>query len=134
MSSSSSNVERTSGEFSRFACTTVPMRGCVHVVPKGELDIATIAQLDHSLRVAGESDNDVVLDLRELEFIDSSGAHLLIASDRRIRRSGGRLRIINGSGEVAWFLQLVGVDRELDVIEPAQSEDSAWTLRGLCLV
>ena len=73
--------------------------------------------LDHSLRVAGESGKDVVLDLRELDFIDSSGAHLLINADRRVRRSGGRLRIITGSGEVAWLLQLVGVDRELDLIE-----------------
>jgi anti-sigma B factor antagonist len=87
--------------------------------------------LDHSLRVAGESGKDVVLDLRELDFIDSSGAHLLINADRRVRRSGGRLRIITGSGEVAWLLQLVGVDRERDLIEPPHPEGSEWTLRGL---
>jgi anti-sigma B factor antagonist len=126
-----SDAERTGGELSRFSCRSVPMPGCIHVVPQGELDIAAIPLLDHSLRVAGESSNDVVLDLRELDFIDSSGAHLLISADRRFRRSGGRLRVISGSGEVAWLLQLVGVDRELEVIEPPRPEDSAWTLRGL---
>jgi anti-anti-sigma factor len=110
------------------------MRGCVHVVLEGELDIATILQHDRSLRVAGESDNDVVLDLRGVDFIDFSGAHSLIAADRRIRRSGGRPRIITGSGEVVWLLQLVGVDRWLDVIEPPRSEGSACAGRRASLV
>jgi anti-sigma B factor antagonist len=110
------------------------MPGCVHVVPQGELDVGSIPLLDRSLRLAGESDNDVVLDLRELDFIDSSGAHLLIAADRRIHRSGGRLRVISGSGEVAWLLALVGVDRELEVIEPPQPDGAAWAGRRVSLV
>ena len=122
----------TGGEV--FSCRSVPMPGCVHVVPQGELDVATIPQLDHSLRIACDSGNDVVLDLRELDFIDSSGAHLLIAADRRFRRSGGRLRVINGSGEVAWLLQLVGVDRELDVIEPPQPDGSLGAAHRVSLV
>ena len=126
-----SDAERTGGELARFSCRSVPMPGCVHVVPQGELDIAAIPLLDHSLRVAGESGNDVVLDLRDLDFIDTSGAHWLFNSERLFRRSGGRLRIISGSGEVAWLLQRVGVDRELDVIEPPQPDGSVWTLRGL---
>jgi anti-sigma B factor antagonist len=119
-----SDAERRGGELPRFSCRSVTLPGCVHVVPQGELDIAAIPLLDHALRAAGETVDDVVLDLRELDFIDSSGAHLLIAADRRFRRSGGRLRVISGSGEVAWLLQLVGVDRELEVIEPPQPEGS----------
>ena len=55
----------------------------------GELDIDAVPELDRALRHADAP--LVVLDLRELEFIDSSGAHLLLAADRRIRRAGRRL-------------------------------------------
>lgn len=134
MSPNKTDAKRAGSELSRFSCRSVPMPGCVHVVLRGELDIATIAQLDHSLRVAGDYHNDVVLDLRALEFIDSSGAHLLIAADRRIRRTGGRLRVITGSGEVAWLLQLTGVDRELAVIESPQPEGSPWAHRRVSSV
>ena len=46
-------AERTRGELSRFSCRSVPMPGCVHVVPQGELDVGSIPLLDRSLRLAG---------------------------------------------------------------------------------
>lgn len=117
MSTLIDGAERAVGTTSRFSCRSVPMRDCVHVVPTGELDIATVPHLDRSLRVAADTQDDVVLDLRELDFIDSSGGHLLIAADRRIRRSGGRLLVVHPSGEVAWLMRLMGIDRELELIE-----------------
>jgi anti-sigma B factor antagonist len=66
------------------------------VAVTGELDIATVPRLDRALRRAEVDAALVVLDLRELEFPDSSGAHLLLAADRRIRRAGGRLVVVRG--------------------------------------
>ena len=111
-------AERASGTTPRFSCRSVPKRGYIHVVTSGELDIATVPHLDRSLRDAADTQDDVVLDLRELDFIDSSGGHLLIAADRRIRRSGGRLLVVRPSGEVAWLMRLMGIDHELELIEP----------------
>jgi anti-anti-sigma factor len=101
-----------------FSCMSVPRPGCVHVVPRGELDIGTVPHLDRSLRIASDAEDEVVLDLRDLDFIDIGGGHYLIAADRRIRRAGGRLLVIGGTGEVAWLMELVGIDRELELIEP----------------
>ena len=113
-----SGAEHANGATSRFSCRSVPMRDCVLVVPTGELDIASVPHLDRSLRLAADAHHDVVLDLRELDFIDSSGGHLLIAAHRRIGRSGGRLLVVRASGEVAWLMRLLGIDRELELIEP----------------
>jgi anti-anti-sigma factor len=76
-----------------------------------------VPRLDRALRRAESDAESIVLDLRELEFVDSSGAHLLLASDRRIREAGGRLVVVRGSDEVEWFFRLVGLDRELEVVD-----------------
>jgi anti-sigma B factor antagonist len=88
-----------------------------HVAVTGELDIAAVPQLDRALRRAAADCALVVLDLRELEFIDSSGAHLLLAADRRIRRAGGRLVVVRGGADVEWFFALIGLDRELELVD-----------------
>ena len=70
----------------------------------GELDIATVPRLDRQLRAAEHTAPVVVLDLRSLELFDSSGAALILSTDRRMRRAGGRLLVMRGSVEVQWLL------------------------------
>ena len=86
------------------------------VAASGELDIATVPSLDGDLRRAEARADRVVLDLREVEFVDSSAAHLILAADRRIRRAGGELVVLLGSPEVQWFFALIGLDRELQLV------------------
>ena len=101
----------------------------VNISVGGELDIATVAPLDHALRRAWASSDVIVLDLRELEFIDSSGAHLLVDADRRIRRAGGRLIVVRGIAEVNWLLALLGLDLLLELVDrpPAAADASPVT-------
>ena len=81
-----------------FRCLRTNGGGTVSVTVAGELDVATAPLLDRALRSAWASTSaDVVrLDLRRLEFIDSTGAQLLLDADRRIRNAGGRLIIVRG--------------------------------------
>lgn len=51
----------------------------------------------------------VVLDLEELEFIDSMGEQCLLSAFRWSRRSGGDLRIVRATGQVEQVLTLTGV-------------------------
>jgi anti-anti-sigma factor len=85
------------------------------VVATGELDIEAVPELDRALRHADTP--LVVLDLRDLEFIDSSGADFLLAADRRIRRAGRRFVVVRGGVEVDWFFALIGLDRELELVD-----------------
>jgi anti-sigma B factor antagonist len=102
---------------SPFSCRRFADGTAVRVAVTGELDIATVPRLDRALRRAQAAADSIVLDLRGLDFVDSSGAHLLLAADRRIRQAGGRLIIVRGSEEVEWFFALIGVDRELDLVD-----------------
>jgi anti-anti-sigma factor len=83
----------------------------------GESDLARVPELDHELRRAEARTSLVVVDLRELEFIDASGACLLLEGHRRVRSAGGRMLVVRGPAEVEWFLALIGIDRELELVD-----------------
>jgi len=106
---------------SRFSCRRSTIDGVAHVVLGGELDIANCTHLDAALRLAWASSDVVVVDLRELEFIDSSGTRLLVDADRRIRRAGGRLIVVRGPWEVDWLFVLLGIDRMLELVDSPPS-------------
>ncbi len=103
---------------SSFACSVSVSERVARVTVAGELDIATVPQLDAALRRAAVDCASVVLDLRGLEFLDSSAAHLLLAANRRQRRAGGRLVVVRGTAEIGSYLALVGLDRQLGLVDP----------------
>jgi len=108
---------------SRFDCARSDAGSAVRVTVAGELDIATLPELDRQLHVAQAEAGLVVLDLRRLEFIDLCAARQLLFVDRRIRYEGGRLVVVRGSAEVHWVFALIGLDRQLEFIDqpPADS-------------
>jgi anti-sigma B factor antagonist len=91
----------------------------VRVTPNGELDLANAgalqAQLDE-LRTAGFA--HVVLDLRELTFMDSSGVRLIFREDRRARSAGHRFSLIAGNATVQRVLSVCGLADRLDFGAP----------------
>ncbi|WP_406252561.1 STAS domain-containing protein [Streptomyces atratus] len=62
---------------------------------RGELDLVTSPAVRQSVHDAvADGRHDVVLDLSEVLFCDSSGVGVLIAARRLMRSCGGRLRLI----------------------------------------
>jgi anti-anti-sigma factor len=86
---------------------------------KGELDVSSSAALEDELqRVNGAS--VVVLDLTELEFIDSTGLGVLVKTHQRMRDEGDQLAIVEGAGQVKRLLELTGLDQQLRLISSAE--------------
>jgi anti-sigma B factor antagonist len=85
----------------------------------GELDLANAATAEAELTNAlDKADKQVVVDLRELEFIDSTGIALLVAALRR-NGEGSRLRFLpEKSPAVTRVLQLTGIEEKLPLAEP----------------
>jgi anti-sigma B factor antagonist len=102
---------------SRAVDTAADAASAVMVTVAGELDVARVAHLDCELRRAEAHAELVLVDLRALQFIDSSGARLLVAAHRRIRGAGGRMLVVRGPAEIDWFFALIGVDRELELVD-----------------
>jgi anti-sigma B factor antagonist len=71
----------------RLEVRTKPDRDRVIVGVSGELDIASVGALQTALEeLRGTGWSSIVIDLRELTFIDSSGLALLLHEDRVARR------------------------------------------------
>ena len=59
----------------------------------------------------------IVLDLRDLTFMDSTGLHVVIDSYNRARQRGSRLVMIRGSAQVDRLFELVGVSDRFEIVD-----------------
>jgi len=85
----------------------------------GELDMANAATLEAELdRAAGGGASPITVDMRELEFIDSTGIATLVAAHRRLNERGGeRVRLVRSrSNAVRRVMDLTGLDAELPFV------------------
>lgn len=84
----------------------------------GELDLASSPALEEELeRVAQSGAQLVVVDLRNLEFMDSTGLSVLVRAHQRAEENGRRLGLINGSQQVQRLLTLTGVADRLTLTD-----------------
>lgn len=105
----------TSGfESERFRCDVEPDRESVRVVPFGALDLDTVRDIEERLLELQQNGfREVVLDLRNLTFIDSSGVHVIVAADRLARRDGTRFVLIAGPSAVQRVFEIAGIEELL---------------------
>ncbi len=89
---------------------------------KGELDISGIARVEEELRQVEETaPAAVVLDLRGLTFMDSSGLRLVLEADMRARREARRFAIVPGPDSVHRVFLIALLDKRLEFVDdPSQ--------------
>jgi anti-sigma B factor antagonist len=81
---------------------------------KGELDMATAPHLEREIASAARGGpRAIVLDLRDLDFIDSTGLRALIAEHERSRECGRTFALIRGSKQVDRLLSITRVSEHL---------------------
>jgi anti-sigma B factor antagonist len=102
-----------------FAVATEDLGGRLHLVPRGELDLATAPELERVLtdRLSGET--PVVLDLRELAFMDSTGVRSLVTARRLSADGGTELTIVrpDPSSPVSRVLDIAGIAEQLGMVD-----------------
>ena len=87
------------------------------MIPVGELDLATVGQLEQELRRLYESGvRNLLLDLSELTFMDSSGVHLVISWDDRARSNGINFGIIQGGPSIGRTFEILGLQGHLPFV------------------
>jgi anti-sigma B factor antagonist len=86
----------------------------------GELDVsAADGLLDRLYSELARGAAEVVMDLKALSFIDSTGLRTLLQARDLCERHGARLSIVEGRGHVARVFELTGLDSVLPVVPPA---------------
>ena len=84
----------------------------------GEVDIATVGEVQHALDKALRSPTErIVVDLSGVAFMDASGAALLLRYDALARAFGHSLVVVRGTPCVQRLLELTGVAYRLEIID-----------------
>jgi anti-anti-sigma factor len=93
--------------------------GHVVVTARGELDLATASELEGALAPVVSGGGHAVLDLRELEFMDSSGVRVIVGAHLSAKEHGGRLSLVRlqSGSPVHRVLEISGLDGVLDVVD-----------------
>jgi anti-sigma B factor antagonist len=91
----------------------------VRIAPVGELDMAATPQLKQAIRAlldAGAA--HLIIDLRRVTFIDSTGLRLALDLDAAARDDGLRLELLPGPPQVQRIFELTGTLGQLPFITP----------------
>jgi anti-anti-sigma factor len=83
----------------------------------GDLDIASVREVAAELSDAvGDTSRDLVVDLRHVTFIDSTGLGALVQAQQRMRRQGRGLTLrVLPDGPVASMLEVAGMDQAFTI-------------------
>ncbi|TVP66527.1 MAG: anti-sigma factor antagonist [Nitriliruptor sp.] len=88
------------------------------VTLSGQLDVATAPDLRQALQEAQYAGaHRVVVDLADLQFLDSFGLGVLVGALRRARLHGGRLVLAGANGRIREILEVTGLDRTFQLTD-----------------
>jgi anti-sigma B factor antagonist len=98
------------------------------VQPTGELDLLTSPMLKRHLEEVLAHAWLVVLDLRQLSFIDASGLHVICDASESADAENRRLMVIRGTDWVHRVFTLTGVSETLAIFDVARREGNLTPL------
>jgi anti-sigma B factor antagonist len=89
---------------------------------RGDIDLATSTGLqDNLLVLVNATNDDIVIDCDELEFIDSSGIAVFVHTQRLLEIGGRALRLEHVNGMARRAIELLGLS---EVLGLSQSENA----------
>ena len=89
---------------------------------RGRIDAVTAPQLKSKLKdLVAEGQNQLVVDLTEVSFIDSSGLSTLVSGLRASRESGGTLKLVGLNEQTRTAFRLTQLDRVFEILPDGDS-------------
>jgi anti-sigma B factor antagonist len=107
-----------------FSISSHPEGQATVVAPVGEVDLVTVDEVRRHVREAAGESRRVVLDLRQVTFMDSSGLRLLVEAQQLAEQDGFAFAVVRGPASLERLFQVTGLDGRLDLHDdPAQAAD-----------
>ena len=103
--------------------TTLSSAGDAVIALSGELDLSGAPALDEEVGrlTADERVQRVVLDLRGLAFLDSSGLRSVALADRRLAAAGRELVLVRGPDTVQRVFEITRMEERLRFVAAPES-------------
>lgn len=109
-----------------FGVETGELGDAAHVMLNGDLDLSTAKRAEQAIEAAERAGwPTVVIDLRGLSFMDSTGLRVIVSADKRAKRSGKRAVIIQGPAAVRRVFEITRLDERLDIVDSPEQIGSA---------
>lgn len=94
------------------------------VSPRGEIDLATVALVREAVEREHKSRERLVVDLRRVAFMDTSGLRYVLELSERSAQDGFELRIVRGGRAVQRVFEVSGLEGRLPFVDdPGQDLD-----------
>ena len=88
----------------------------VIITLKGRLDTMRAPQLDDEAKsIDFDEVETVTLNLKDLEYISSSGLRVILALYKNLKSKGGNLKIVNVSNTIMELFSMTGMADYLDI-------------------
>ena len=87
------------------------------VVVRGEIDLATADAVRADLHAALERSGNVVLDLREVTFMDTQGLAVVIETQQSSAEDGTRFAITRAPDHVHRLFDMIGLTPRLTIVD-----------------
>jgi anti-anti-sigma factor len=95
--------------------------GALVVAPRGDLDLASAPSIQAALQSLEPDDRALVLDLRKVDFLDTSGIRIVVEARRLADTGGYRFAVVRGSPRIHRIFEIAGLDNpDLFVDDPAE--------------
>jgi anti-anti-sigma factor len=102
-----------------FSVDVVRHLGALVVAPRGDVDMATVDRLRAACDV---SDGSLVLDLRAVEFLDTSGLSFILERQRHADADGSSFTLVRAPEHVQRLFDIAGLNHRLRfVADPAEA-------------
>ena len=100
-----------------FDVATHRRESALLVVPRGEIDLATVDLVRTVVEREKQPGEDLVLDLREVGFMDTSGLRYVLELNERASRDGFDLRVVKGPRAVQRVFEVSGLEPRLPFVD-----------------
>lgn len=104
-----------------FEASTERQAGATIITFRGDLDIASAVDAAAALEAAVDGAGVLVADLRELDFLDSTGVRVLLTAELHAREHGMRFGVARGDGMVRRLFEVTRIEQRFPVVDdPAE--------------
>jgi anti-sigma B factor antagonist len=109
-----------------FRVERAPLAGAPGVIVRGEVDIATVPHLTLELDAAiRDSEGAFVVDLCDVDFLDSTGVSVLVRARAVLARDDRALVVVCPAGPVRRVFEVAGITDLLALFDSRQAAADA---------
>lgn len=86
----------------------------------GEVDLANAIHFKDAIQPAPRNCRNVILDMSNLRYIDSTGLHVLIDANKELQQNNCQLIVVGASPGIAKVMRILHLDRILPLVSSVE--------------